>query len=188
MLSTNLPYGRVFDLIYQEFIFLFKMYFMKMISLSKVFTGLCVATSLFFVSCDKDDNDDMDNSKTYTVSSAATGAQVVPAVSTTGNSTFNGTYNNSTNKLQYNISWAGLAATVSSVRLYGPADIGSNASGDAQFSLGLTTPGMTGNANGEVTLTETQETDLLNGKWYYSVSNATYANGEVRGQIMTTEQ
>jgi CHRD domain len=164
------------------------MYFMKMKLLSGVISGLCIAVSMFVISCKKDDNDMNNNAKTYNVAANASGSQVVPAVTTTANSTLTGTYNSGTNKLQYNISWTGLAATASSVDFFGPADPGANASGAAQFNLTITTPGMDGNANGEITLTDQQETDLLNGKWYYTVSNATYTSGEIRGQLTTTEQ
>ena len=33
-----------------------------------------------------------------------------------------------------------------------------------------------------------QETNLLNGSWYYTVSDATYITGEVRGQVTTVVQ
>jgi hypothetical protein len=38
---------------------------------------------------------------------------------------------------------------------------------------------------GTVTLTDAQETDLLAGLWYLNIHSATYAGGEIRGQIVT---
>jgi len=65
--------------------------------------------------------------------------------------------------------------------MYGGAMAGVN--GTLMFPLSITTPGVTGSANGSITLTDAQETDLLAGKTYYTVSSSTYPSGEIRGQI-----
>lgn len=161
---------------------------MKMNFFSKAtFCALLVGSALFLSSCDKED-DVNNNNRNYTVSGSGSGTQVVPSVTTTATSSLTGTYNSGTNVLNYNISWTGLVATASAVKFYGPAATGVNASGSSQFDAAITTPGITGTASGSVTLSESQETDLLAGKWYYTISNATYATGEVRGQITTVVQ
>jgi hypothetical protein len=161
---------------------------MKMNFFSKAASMVLLAGSVFLASCDKDNDDNNNTAKTYTVASTGNGTQVVPSVTTTAASSLTGTYNSGTNVLQYNITWTGLAATASTVSFYGPAAAGTNASGSSQFDGTITTPGIAGTASGSVTLTETQETDLLAGNWYYTVSNATYATGEVRGQVTTVVQ
>lgn len=161
---------------------------MKALFLSKrALLALCLSASLFAVSCDKD-NDDIGHNDTYAVSGNGSGAQVVPAVTTTATSSITGTYDRSSNNLQYSISWTGLVGAANAVRFYGPALTGANAAGDAHYNVTITTAGITGNATGNVTLTAEQEAELLSGNWYYTVSSATYLAGEVRGQITATPQ
>ena len=162
---------------------------MKALFFSKrALLALCLSASLFVVSCDKDDDDIDDNTEVYAVSGSGSGSQVVPSVSTTATSSITGTYNTSNRNLQYTISWTGLAGAANAVRFYGPAAIGSNATGDAQYNVSITTAGITGSATGDITLTAAQETDLLSGNWYYTVGNATYLAGEIRGQLVVSPQ
>ena len=160
---------------------------MKMKLFSKLVPCVLLAAGVFLASCDKNDNNN-NNGQMYTVSGNGSGTQVVPVVTTTGSSTLTGTYNSNTKVLQYNIAWTGLVATADSVRFYGPASTGTNAAGNAQVRAAITTPGISGSATGTATLTAQQQTDLLAGNWYYTVSNATYLNGELRGQITTVVQ
>ena len=162
---------------------------MKIKSFSKLMLFVLFTGSVMFMSCSKDkDSNNNNNDRIYTVSGSGNGAQVVPVVSTTATSNLTGSYNSSTNILQYNITWTGLATTANGVRFYGPGATGVNATGNSQFDLGITTPGMAGTAAGSITLSAEQETDLINGNWYYTISNATYASGEVRGQVVATAQ
>jgi hypothetical protein len=162
---------------------------MKIRIFSKAVLGLVLAGSALFISsCKKDKNDDSNAGKMYAVSGNGSGGQVVPVVASSASSTLTGTYNSSSNQLQYTINWSGLAATASAVRFYGPASAGANASGNSQFDLAITTPGVSGTASGTITLNAAQETNLLNGSWYYTVSDATYITGEVRGQVTTVVQ
>ena len=133
-------------------------------------------------SCDKDDNNT--NTDVYTLSANASGAQEFPANTSTATGTLTGTYNKSTNKLTYAIAWTGLATTSSALHFHGPALPGANAS--PVVTLTITTPGTTGGATGEVTITEEQEADMLAGRWYWNVHNATFPGGEVRGQVSAT--
>lgn len=148
------------------------------------FSVLLMAAGIFsFTSCNKEDNPVADNS--YELSGNATGAQVSPAVSSNATATLTGNYNSVTNIMQYNVTWTGLAVTADSVSLYGPADAGAN--GSFVGTLTITTPGVNGTASGSAQLTEEEEADLLANKWYYAIQNATYMNGEIRGQILTTK-
>ncbi len=144
-----------------------------------LFIGAALAVSTLFVSCDKDD-DNM-NDDTYALTGSASGSQVNPSNASTSTATITGSYNSRTNLLQYNIGWNGLSSAAGLVQVYGPAGTGVN--GNLMFSLGITTPGMSGNASGSITLTETQETALLANNTYYTISSTTYPAGEIRGQI-----
>ena len=155
-----------------------KMNFFKRKPLQIVF-GAALVVSTLFVSCNKDDGDIDD--QTYAISGNASGSQVNPSNASTSTGTITGTYNARTNVLQYNIAWSNLSATAGLVQVYGPAAVGVN--GNLLFPLAITTPGVSGSANGNITLTDTQEAALLANNPYYTVSSANYPSGEIRGQI-----
>jgi hypothetical protein len=156
-----------------------------------MFTGrrwmaaLIVAASLFVVSCEKDETGG-GNNDTYSLSGNGSGAQEVPANSSTGTATLTGTYNATTNNLNYNISWSNLTTTVVGAHFHGPAPIGVSAG--VLVGLTVTSSGINGMASGTVTLTEAQETALLNGEVYYNIHTVTYVDGEVRGQVSASLQ
>ena len=141
--------------------------------------GAALVVSTLFVSCDKDD--DIVDDQTYTISGNSSGSQVSPSNTSTATGTMTGSYNARTNLLSYTINWSNLSATAGLVEMYGGATAGVN--GTLLFPLSITTPGVTGSAGGSITLTDAQETDLLAGKTYYTVSSSTYPSGEIRGQV-----
>jgi CHRD domain len=149
----------------------------------KLFLSAALIVSTLFVSCDKNDDDDMTD-KTYSTSGNANGSQMSPSTTSTGTGTLTGTYNARTNVWQYNISWANLSTTAGLVQVYGPAGTGVNAA--LLFPLSITTPGASGSASGSITLTDAQETALLANTTYYTVSSTTYPSGEIRGQVTAT--
>jgi len=141
--------------------------------------GAALVVSTLFISCDKDD-DDIDE-QTYSLSGNSSGSQMSPSNTSTATGTMTGSYNARTNLLAYTINWSNLSATAGLVQMYGGATTGVN--GTLLFPLAITTPGVTGSAVGSITLTDAQETDLLAGKTYYTVSSSTYPSGEIRGQV-----
>ena len=148
--------------------------------------GLLVSFVLL-TSCDKNyDNNNNGNAQTYTTSGNASGSQTNPPTGSSGSGTLSGTYNANTNYWQYAINWSTLTSTATAVELHGPASAGVN--GALVSALTITTPGVTGTASGNITLTEQQEADLLAGKCYYTILTATNITGEIRGQITATQQ
>ncbi|MEO7924491.1 MAG: CHRD domain-containing protein [Chitinophagaceae bacterium] len=143
-----------------------------------------ITFSALFISCTKNDNNN--NSQTYNTTGNASGAQQNPAVATTGTGTMTGTYNATTNNWQYTINWSTLTSTASAVEIHGPASAGVNAA--LLLGLTITTPGINGSANGNITLTEQQEAYLLAGQLYYTVLTAAHITGEIRGQISASIQ
>ena len=134
--------------------------------------------------CDKDDNPPVNN--TYNLSANASGANEFPANASTATGGLTGTYDKSTNKLTYNITWTGLTGgTPSALHFHGPALAGANA--PPLITLTINTAAVTGGANGTVDLTEAQEADMLAGKWYWNVHNGTFPGGEIRGQVIATQ-
>lgn len=141
--------------------------------------ALVFSATLFIVSCDKDDN--INNNDTYTLSGNGSGAQEVPTNSSTGTATLTGTYNATTNQLVYDINWSNLTNIATAVHFHGPAPMGVSAG--VLVGLTVTNSAITGRANGTVTLTQAQETALLNGEVYYNIHTAAFIDGEVRGQV-----
>ena len=135
---------------------------------------------LFSTSCDKDDDDDVPKTE-YTISGTASGAQEVPAVTTPGTGTVSGTYNSSTNVLNYNISWANVKAVPTMMHFHGPAMPGENA--PPIITITPFTQAVTGTASGTANLTEAQEADMLAGKWYYNLHTSMHTGGEIRAQV-----
>ena len=142
-----------------------------------------ILVALFVTSCDDDDN--ITNDDTYSLSGNGSGSQEVPSNSSTGTATLTGTYNASTNMLNYDINWSGLTTASTAIHFHGPALMGVSAG--VLVGLTITTSGVSGRANGTITLTESQETALLNGEVYYNIHTATFIDGEVRGQVITTQ-
>jgi hypothetical protein len=145
--------------------------------------GLLLCSFVFMSgNCDKDDDN---NDNMYTLSANASGANEVPANSATATGGLTGTYDKSTNKLIYSITWTGLTGTPAALHFHGPALAGANA--NPIVTLTITTAAVTGGSSGEVTLTEAQEADLLAGKWYWNVHTAAFPGGEIRGQVIATQ-
>ena len=149
----------------------------------QLFLGAALVVSTLFVSCEKDDNDDMSD-QTYSTTGNANGSQMNPSNTSTGTGTLTGTYNARTNVWQYNINWINLSTTAGLVQVYGPAGLGVN--GTLLFPLSITTPGASGSASGNITLTDEQETALLANNTYFTVSSTTFPSGEIRGQVTAT--
>lgn len=148
----------------------------------QLFVGAALVLSTLFVSCDKNDDDNM-NDQTYTVSGNSSGTQMNPSNTSTASGTMTGTYNARTNVLNYNIGWNTLTTAAGLVQVYSGA---SGVNGTLLFPISITTPGTTGTASGSVTLTDSQETEFLAGNTYYTISSTTYPGGEIRGQITAT--
>jgi hypothetical protein len=137
--------------------------------------------------CDKkDDNpapppaDDI-----YTITATMSGANEVPANTTTGSGTTTGTYNATKNLLTYSVSWTGLTGPATVGHFHSPAVAGANASPLVFFLL--QNNGTAGTASGSATLSDTQEADLLAGKFYSNIHTAANTGGEIRGQVAATK-
>ena len=152
------------------------MFFKSMIPLMAL-SMACVITS-----CDKDD--DAMNDKTYTLSGNASGNQEVPAVATSASGTLSGSYNARTNLLTYNIAWTGLSGNVVVAHFHGPAAAGVSA--DPIHDISIANNGMTGSTSASITLADSTESHLLNGRLYYNLHTVLRPAGEIRGQVVAS--
>lgn len=143
---------------------------------------MALSMACIITSCDKDD-DDIDD-KTYTISGSASGSQEVPAVATSATGALSGSYNAKTNLLTYNITWTGLSGNVVVAHFHGPADPGVSA--NPIHDISIMTNGMTGSTSASVTVADSTESHLINGKLYYNLHTVLYPGGEIRGQVSAT--
>lgn len=145
-----------------------------------------VVSAGMMVSCDDDDDNTPQTRANYSISGAATGGQVVPAVEGDGAGTITGTYNPNTRVLTYTNTWTGLSGAPTGGGFYnGETGVSGTAVGTPWTYDGTATG--TGTYSGTMTLTQAQADQLIDGDWYYGYNTAEYTGGEVRGQITATE-
>lgn len=158
---------------------------MKSIFKHRLMTGIAVLAVLMttFSSCKKDD-EVVDNMKRVTVT--LSGAQEVPAITTSGTGSAKLVFDPVLKTLNYNITWTlgSSTATTSAMHFHGAED-GSDlkSSGVALGITGFAT-GSSGTLVGTtVALSDVQVAQLLAGKWYLNIHSSTVGSGELRGNI-----
>lgn len=154
---------------------------------SILFASTLIFGSVVFNSCSKDDDNKNTNKTMYAVSGTSNGSQVSPSVSGTGTGNITGTYDANTNTLTYTSTWTGLTGAPTSAGFYAGASGTNGTLAGNNWTLGSGLTG-TGTFSSSMTLTDAQETQLLNGGWYYVYTTTAHPNGEIRGQITTTLQ
>lgn len=147
--------------------------------------AVCAVFLTTFSGCKKDDEAvAVDPMKRVTVT--LTGAQEVPAVTTTGTGSAKLIFDPSLKTINYNITWTlgSAAATTANMHFHGAED-GSDlkSSGVALGITGFSTAN-TGTISGTtIALTDAQVAQLLAGKWYLNIHSSTVTSGELRGNI-----
>lgn len=137
-----------------------------------------------FTGCKKDKEEPVSLIKKVTVQ--LSGAQEVPAVTSSGSGTAEISYDPTLKMITYKITWqlGNPSATTSNMHFHG-SDNGSDAvsSGVAIGITGFAT-GSSGTLSGTtIALTDVQEAQLLAGKWYVNIHSSTVGSGELRGNI-----
>ena len=147
--------------------------------------AVCAVLLTTFSGCKKDEEPvAVDPLKRVTV--MFSGAQEVPAVTTTGTGTAKLIFDPSLKTINYNITWTlgSAAATTANMHFHGAED-GSDlkSSGVALGITGFSTAN-TGTISGTtIALTDAQVAQLLAGKWYLNIHSSTVPSGELRGNI-----
>jgi hypothetical protein len=141
-----------------------------------------LCSAVIIAGCDKDNDDDDNMNRTYSISGNASGDQMVPAVTGAGTGTINGTYNASTRQLNYTSNWNGLTgAPVAGSFYYGASGVSGTTVSTPWIIANDATA--TGSTTGTITLTPEEAAQLLAGNWYYAYSTTANPTGEIRGQI-----
>ncbi len=90
------------------------------------------------------------------------------------------TLNTATNNLAWNVSFEGLLAPVTAAHFHGPAPVGMNAT----VAVPIAGAGATSPIVGSTTITDLQESQIINGLWYVNIHSQTFPLGELRGQVV----
>jgi Cu/Zn superoxide dismutase len=110
--------------------------------------------------------------------------QEVPPKTTGASGTADVSYNKMTKVLSYHITWKDLTSIPTGAHIHGPAPKGTNAGIKHDF-FALIPKTLAGSFSNSVVVdgTAINETDLLDGKYYFNIHNIIYPGGEIRGQI-----
>lgn len=145
--------------------------------LRKTILGLGLALCLFTVTSCDDDDDDNDIMEDF--SGSFSGANEVPAVTTSATGTLNATYNRNTRVLTLNMTYSGLSSAATMWHVHKGA-VG--VSGDPVAGLDFGTLGASPFSWSD-TLTTTQEADLMNDLYYVNIHTVDHPTGEIRAQL-----
>ncbi len=109
-----------------------------------------------------------------------TGAQQVPPVQTSGTGTANITYDPSTQKVTWNITYSGLSSAATMAHFH---DGAAGKNGPVVIWLSKRGAPAASPITGEATLTAAQAQQFLAGDWYINVHSQDHPAGEIRGQV-----
>ena len=104
-----------------------------------------------------------------------------PANVGNGTGTISGDYDETTNTLNYTLTWQDLTSTVTNMHFHlgAPGVPGG-------VELGIPGPWSSPQVGSGIILDATQETNLLAGNWYVNVHTSNFGGGEIRGQVNVT--
>jgi hypothetical protein len=109
-----------------------------------------------------------------------TGAQQVPPVQTSGTGTATLTYDPSTQKVTWSITYSGLSSAVTMAHFH---DGAAGKNGPIVIWLSKRGAPVASPITGEATLTAAQAQQFLAGDWYINVHSQDHPAGEIRGQV-----
>lgn len=113
---------------------------------------------------------------------ALTGAQCVPPVDTSGSGAADLTYDPTTRKVAWNITYSGLSSPTTMAHFHGPAKAGKNAPPVIWLNKqGAPPPNP---ITGSATLTAEQAKEFSAGEWYVNIHTQSHPAGEIRGQVI----
>jgi hypothetical protein len=155
--------------------------------LKNQFSALIAVTAIVlftFSACKKDDDGPPDLTKKVTVT--MTGAQEVPAVTSTGSGTAQVSFDPTTKMITYTMSWTlgSSSATTTNMHFHGAEDGSPTKSSGVIIGITGFTSAPTGTISGVTrALTDVEVAQLLAGKWYLNIHSSTNTGGELRGNI-----
>ena len=117
-------------------------------------------------------------SNVSTLSARLSGANEVPAATSSGSGTLSANLDKTTSVLSWTVTYSGLSGPATAGHVHGPAKMGQNAGVALPFAGNLESP-----IRGTATLTAAQMDAVMNGNWYVNLHTAAHPAGEIRGQV-----
>ncbi len=152
---------------------------MKRPLMSFLSTTLLVSAFLLFSACSKKDKNPPANMTNF--AATLTGAQETPANAVAATGTFTATYDANTNKLSYTLTWTGLTDVPAAMHFH-KAAVG--VPGDVVMAITGFTAATAGTLTTTATVNDSDESDLMEGKFYVNIHTPGYPAGEIRGQVL----
>jgi hypothetical protein len=115
--------------------------------------------------------------ETYTFLAGLNGTSEVPPNASKGTASLTATYDTTTKKLSWTVTYANLSGPPFAAHFHGPAGPGTEAPVEVPVTIGPSP------LQGSATLTPAQEKDLLDDNVYFNIHTQAYPKGEVRGQV-----
>jgi len=103
----------------------------------------------------------------------------VPPNDSKGTGVVEATYDTTSKKFSWTITYSGLTGPATAAHFHGPAAANATAPPVVPLSGDLASP-----IKGNATLTDAQAADLQAGRWYFNIHTAAHPVGELRGQVM----
>lgn len=149
--------------------------------------AICGSLLAFSTACDDDDDDNppiVDDDMEFNNIQLSGANERPEPVDSDGSGTFDGTYDDGTNTLDYTVTWTlgNPQDTVTAMHFHAPADT-SESAGPVLPITGFATDSV-GTFSDTAVLTDDQEDDLRAGLWYINVHSVSFPNGELRGQLL----
>ena len=140
--------------------------------------GVMMICLLVISSCDKDDDDD--NNNTILFSGTMSGANEVPAVSSTAAGSVSGSFDVNSKILTITVTYTGLSTAITIWHVHKGA-VG--VSGPPVAGLNYGTMGASPFTWSSGALDAAMEADLMNNLWYVNIHTVDHGGGEIRGQL-----
>ena len=147
-----------------------------MIQITRSFRSTILASAFAFVSLAA-------TAETVHLKADLNASSETPATTSQGTGNLTATLDTDSHQLTYHVTYENLTGPATAAHFHGPAAVGAKAGPQVAVTMKpLSSP-----IEGKATLTPAQQSDLLDGKWYFNIHTAANPGGEVRGQVMKGE-
>lgn len=116
---------------------------------------------------------------TENVKAELTSSAETPPNDSKGTGTLTGSYDPSSRKLTYDVTYQDLTGPATMAHFHAPAPMGKSAGVEVPIKGSVASP-----IKGEVTLNETDAKNLTDGMTYFNIHTQKNPKGELRGQVM----